>query len=153
MESTDKATIEVFTIGPSSPLGRVFALQVLFCKITWQLWLTWRNRAQRGIHSSWAIFKIFISAVLQKVSLRGLALIFWPSLLAFLIYLQRKRATKSIDENYRKKFWKSLLKSAHDYEEWFHAANLLQSSEGESDVSYQVSKDRFPSFRVLFLSY
>ncbi|XP_072998102.1 triacylglycerol lipase SDP1-like [Typha latifolia] len=121
MDITNEANVDAFLIGPSTIIGRTIAFRVLFCSSIAQL----RQR-----------IALFICTTIRRIKDGVLPLVAWfhpkntqgilvmVTLMAFL--LRRFTNVRSKAESaYRRKFWRNLMRSALTYEEWAHAAKML----------------------------
>ncbi|KAL0919243.1 hypothetical protein M5K25_011325 [Dendrobium thyrsiflorum] len=107
---TNEASLDPFKIGPSSLIGRTIALRVLFCKSISQLRSSLSHLLRRVI------------GFLHPRNTQGIlaAMV----LMAFL--LRRGTNVRSRAESaYRRKFWRNMMRAAVTYEEWAHAARML----------------------------
>jgi TAG lipase/steryl ester hydrolase/phospholipase A2/LPA acyltransferase len=118
---SNEATVDLFPIGPSGILGRTIAFRVLFCKsishLRYQICIVLLNVFHR--------FKKFWGPIISWLHPRNpqgiLALM---TILAFL--LKRYSNVKVRAElAYRRKFWRNMMRTALTYEEWAHAAKML----------------------------
>lgn len=117
MDITNEASVEQFSIGPSTFLGRTIAFRILFCKslsllrhqvlVSLSLHLCKLKNSLKS-HLSW----------LHPRNPQGILLIVSAS--AFLV----KRVTNV--RAYKRKFWSNMTRSALTYDEWAHAAKMLE---------------------------
>lgn len=122
MDISNDATVDSFPIGPASIIGRTIAFRVLFCKSMWQftreslrvLWI-YMHRCKKLIVP---VFSWFHPRNPQGI----LAMV---TVIAFIL----KRCTNvktSTEMAYRRKFWRNMMQTALTYEEWAHAAKMLE---------------------------
>ncbi|KAI4381531.1 hypothetical protein MLD38_007596 [Melastoma candidum] len=120
MDISNEASVDPFSIGPST-VGRTIAFRVLFCKSMSQLrhrvflvlmyFLRWTKGA----------FSPFVSSLHPRNPKGILAMV---TMVAFV--LKRYMNVKARAEMaYRRKFWRNMTCSALTYEEWAHAAKML----------------------------
>ncbi|KAF8403589.1 hypothetical protein HHK36_011693 [Tetracentron sinense] len=121
MDISNEASVDPFTIGPSTIVGRTIAFRILFCKSISQL----RHQIIRVLWSSICVFKDSVIPVISWFHPQNpqgiLALV---TLIAFLL----KRSTNvklRAELAYRRKFWRNMMRTALTYEEWAHAAKML----------------------------
>jgi len=130
---SNEARVYGFPIGPSDILGRSIAFRVLFCKSMshfkhqiFQVLLDLFYRFRGGLAS-------FISWLHPRNPQGILAMM---TIIAFLL----KRYTNvkvRAEMAYRRKFWRNMMRSALTYEEWAHAAKMLDKETtkmNESDL-------------------
>lgn len=125
MDISNEATIDFFAIGPSTILGRTIAFRVLFCKSITQL----RHRLFHFLVYYLYKFKngvsYYVTPLISWLHPRNpqgiLALV---TLLAFLLRRYTNVKVKA-EMAYRRKFWRNMMRSALTYEEWAHAAKML----------------------------
>lgn len=121
MDISNEASVDPFSIGPSTILGRTMAFRVLFCKSMSHLRHQVFHLLLRFIHRC----KDFLGNViswLQPQNPKGiLAMVI---VIAFM--LKRYTNVKSKAQMaYRRKFWRNMMRAALTYEEWSHAAKML----------------------------
>ncbi|XP_019187416.1 PREDICTED: triacylglycerol lipase SDP1-like [Ipomoea nil] len=126
MDISNEASLDFLAIGPSTIVGRTIAFRILFCKSIsqlrrriFQLLLYYLSKAK-----NWLSFYVLPSiSWLNPRNPQGiLALV---TLVAFL--LKRYTDVKMKAEMaYRRKFWRNMMRSALTYEEWAHAAKMLE---------------------------
>lgn len=122
MDITSEATVDAFTIGPSTLVGRAIALRILLCgslRRHLALFLraaVLRLRAARGTLSTFVAWfhprdarGILAAAVLLAFALRRFA-----------------GARSRAESAYRRRFWRNVMRAALTYEEWSHAAKMLE---------------------------
>ncbi|KMT15120.1 hypothetical protein BVRB_3g062380 [Beta vulgaris subsp. vulgaris] len=122
MDISNEADIDLFSIGPTSIVGRTIAFRILFCKSMSQLWhelahvLMGFMRGFRGCVGP--IFSWFHPRNPQGI----LAMV---TIIAFVLkrYTNVKRTAEIA---YRRKFWRNMMRAALTYEEWSHAAKMLE---------------------------
>lgn len=121
MDICDEARVEPFAIGPSTVVGGAMAFRILLCKSI--------SLARHRISTlAWLLlfrFKGFATPMISWLDPRNpkrtLAII---TIVAFLL----KRYTKvkpRAQMAYRSNFWKNMMRTALTYEEWAHAAEML----------------------------
>ncbi|XP_043724492.1 triacylglycerol lipase SDP1-like isoform X2 [Telopea speciosissima] len=133
MDISNEARVDQFSIGPYTIIGRTIAFRLLFCK-------SLSHVRQQVFHVLWSIacqLKGYVMPVISWFHPQNpqgiLAMI---TVMAFL--LNRYTNVKSRAElAYRRKFWKNMMRSALTYEEWAHAAKMLDKETpkmNESDL-------------------
>ncbi|KAM7257657.1 hypothetical protein ACFE04_013398 [Oxalis oulophora] len=133
MEISNEATVDSFPIGPSSVLGRTIAFRVLFCKSL--------------SHLRYQVFHVLLKFIYKVRNTLG-PMLSWlhprnpqgilamVTIIAFLL----KRYTNvkvRAEMAYRRKFWRNMMRTALTYEEWSHAAKMLEKETvraNESDL-------------------
>ncbi|RAL48654.1 hypothetical protein DM860_000974 [Cuscuta australis] len=122
MDVSSESSVEFSKIGPSSILGRTIAFKILFCKSlaqlrfqVYQFLLYYLTKAKNA----------YITPVISWFHPRNpqgiLALVIF---IAFLLKRYTNIKVKA-EMAYRRKFWRNMMKSALSYEEWAHAAKML----------------------------
>ncbi|GKV48884.1 hypothetical protein SLEP1_g55672 [Rubroshorea leprosula] len=133
MDISNEASVDPFSIGPSTIMGRTIAFRILFCNsmshfrhqvFHFLLKFIYRCREFLGNMISW----------LRPQNPQGiLAMV---TIIAFLL----KRYTNvklRAEMAYRRKFWRNMMRAALTYEEWSHAAKMLDKETpkmNESDL-------------------
>ncbi|KAL8142974.1 hypothetical protein V2J09_016006 [Rumex salicifolius] len=122
MDISNEANLDLFPIGPDSIVGRTIALRVLFFKSMAHL----RHKLLLVILRFMHRLRGFLSPLLTWFHPRNpqgiLAIV---TLMAFI--MKRYTSVKTRAEMaYRKKFWGNMMRAALTYEEWAHAAKMLE---------------------------
>ncbi|KAH7430251.1 hypothetical protein KP509_09G090200 [Ceratopteris richardii] len=125
---SEDAVLYPFYIGPSTIVGRTIALRVLFLKATKEeLLYVWAHIALylRRVRK----FSSFVySFLLQCLNPRKPSIIL-ASVLGAAFLLRRARTVKlKAEVSYRRKFWENMMNSVNTYEEWAHAARMLEKN-------------------------
>ncbi|GLJ36707.1 hypothetical protein SUGI_0738730 [Cryptomeria japonica] len=130
MDGSAEANVGTFLIGPSTVLGRTIAVRVLLCKslsefqkivaIAISLYL---NKCERFLRRAYrTTFAPVFNWLHPRNSHALLALIVGIALI-----LKRYSSVKSKAQvAYRRKFWRNLMCNALTYDEWSHAAKMLE---------------------------
>lgn len=125
MDISNEASVDAFSIGPSSIMGRTIAFRVLFCKSISHL-------RHQLVH----MLLVYLCKAKEYLNTYLTPLISWlhprnPQgilVLVTLIAFSLKRYTNlkmRAEMAYRRKFWRNMLRTALTYEEWAHAAKML----------------------------
>ncbi|KAL5067129.1 hypothetical protein RYX36_018016 [Vicia faba] len=118
---SNEATVDLFPIGPSGIVGRAIAFRVLFCKSISHL----RYNLFLGLLDVFGRFRRFWGPIISWLHPRNpqgiLAII---TILAFLLKRYSNVKVKA-ELAYRRKFWRNMMRTALAYEEWAHAAKML----------------------------
>ncbi|KAK4481684.1 hypothetical protein RD792_012591 [Penstemon davidsonii] len=125
MDISNEANVDPFSIGPSSLIGRTIAFRVLFCKSMshlrhqiFKLLLISFYKIKNGLRD-------YLSPLLSWFHPRNpQGILVMVTVLAFLL----KRYTNvkiRAEMAYKRKFWRNMMRSALTYEEWAHAAKML----------------------------
>ncbi|XP_039127315.1 triacylglycerol lipase SDP1-like [Dioscorea cayenensis subsp. rotundata] len=122
MDISNEASVDPFSIGPSSIIGRTIALRVLFCTSVSHLrhqLLHLLIRSLRHLRNT----TVPLLSWFHPKNTQGILLM--VTLIAFL--LKRFTNVRSRAESaYLRKFWRSMMRSSLTYEEWSHAAKMLE---------------------------
>ncbi|CAL5356542.1 unnamed protein product [Camellia sinensis] len=125
MDISNEASVDQFSIGPSTIMGRAIAFKVLFCKsiahLKRQIFHLLSSYFYRVKDSLKSYLKPMISWLHPRNPQGILVLV---TLIAFLL----KRCTNvklRAEMAYRRKFWRNMMRTALTYEEWAHAAKML----------------------------
>ncbi|XP_043692340.1 triacylglycerol lipase SDP1-like [Telopea speciosissima] len=121
MDISNEARLDRFSIGPSTIIGRTIAFRILFYK-------SMSNLRQRIFHVLLNFVCRLRDSVLPVISWfypqNPQGILAMVTLIAFL--LNRYTNVKMRAElAYRRKFWKNMMRAALTYEEWAHAAKML----------------------------
>ena len=118
---SNEASVDRFPIGPSGIIGRTIAFKVLFYK-------SMSNLRHQIIHVLLHLiyrFRGYLAPIVSWLHPRNpQGILAMMTVVAFLL----KRYTNvkaSAEMAYRRKFWRNMMRSALTYEEWAHAAKML----------------------------
>ncbi|TYH89729.1 hypothetical protein ES332_A13G003000v1 [Gossypium tomentosum] len=121
MDITNEASVDSFAIGPSTIIGRTIAFRILLCKSM----AHFRHQIFHVLVDLFYRCKNLVSPLISWLHPRNpqgiLALV---TIIAFLV----KRYTNvkfRAEMAYRRKFWRNMMRTALTYEEWAHAAKML----------------------------
>ncbi|KAI3830202.1 hypothetical protein L1987_04336 [Smallanthus sonchifolius] len=125
MDISSEATVDRFLIGPSTVFGRTIAFRVLFCKSIAHL----RHQIVHVLFYYLGIIRTYVSDIATPViswlhprNPQGILLL--VTLIAFLLKRYTNVKLKA-EMAYRRKFWRNMMRAALTYEEWAHAARML----------------------------
>ncbi|KAF8079418.1 hypothetical protein N665_1028s0004 [Sinapis alba] len=130
---SNEANVDTFSIGPTSIIGRTIAFRVLFCKSMIQL----RRDLFRFLLHWFLRLKLTVSPFVSWFHPRNpqgiLAVV---TIIAFVLkrYTNVKKKAEMV---YWRKFWRNMMRAALTYEEWAHAAKMLEKETpkmNESDL-------------------
>ncbi|KAK4392494.1 Triacylglycerol lipase SDP1 [Sesamum angolense] len=133
----NEASVDPFSIGPSTLFGRTIAFRVLFCKSISHLRHRIFGMLLMCLYKFKNCLRGYLSPVVSWFHPRNpQGILVMVSLIAFL--LKRYTNVKMRAEMaYRRKFWRNMMRSALTYEEWAHAAKMLDKETlrmNESDL-------------------
>ncbi|PKA66998.1 Triacylglycerol lipase SDP1 [Apostasia shenzhenica] len=114
MEISNEARVDAFAIGPSSIVGRTLALRVLFSISIAKL----RRQIREFL---WTI----LSPVASWFHPRNTQGILLMVTVAALVLRKFAGGRSAADSSNRRRFWRNMMKCALTYEEWAHAAKML----------------------------
>ncbi|KAK7278941.1 hypothetical protein RJT34_23982 [Clitoria ternatea] len=118
---SNEASVDLFAIGPSGILGRTIAFRVLFCNSVSHL----RHQIQFVLLDIFHRFRGFWAPFLSWLHPRNphgiLALM---TIVAFVLNRYSNVKVRA-EMAYRRKFWRNMMMAALTYEEWAHAAKML----------------------------
>lgn len=133
MDISNEASIDRFSIGPSTLVGRTIAFRVLFCKSMSQL----KYHIFHDLLAFIYRFRDFVTPLISWLHPRNpQGILAMVTIIAFLL----KRCTNvklRAEMAYRRKFWRNMMRTALTYEEWAHAAKMLDKETpkmNESDL-------------------
>ncbi|KAK3004464.1 hypothetical protein RJ639_018177 [Escallonia herrerae] len=125
MDISNEASVDPFSIGPSTIVGRTIAFRILFCKSISQL-----------RHHIFKVLVYYLNKVKGYLTDYLTPMISWfhprnPQgilVMVTLIAFMLKRCTNvkmKAEMAYRRKFWRNMMRAALTHEEWAHAAKML----------------------------
>ncbi|KAL2326022.1 hypothetical protein Fmac_025080 [Flemingia macrophylla] len=118
---SNEARVDLFPIGPYGIVGRTIAFRVLFCKSMSQL----RHQLLIVLLDTLQRFSGFWAPIVSWLHPRNpQGILAMMTIIAFLL----KRYTNvkvRAEMAYRRKFWRNMMRAALTYEEWAHAAKML----------------------------
>ncbi|KAI3514404.1 hypothetical protein L1887_12781 [Cichorium endivia] len=122
---SNEANVDAFSIGPSTTLGRTIAFKVLFCKSISHF----RHHIAHLLFHCFNAIKAYVSGTIIPViswfhprNPQGILVL--VTLMAFLLKRCTNVKTRA-EMAYRRKFWRNMMRAAVTYEEWAHAAKML----------------------------
>ncbi|KAJ4970558.1 hypothetical protein NE237_003657 [Protea cynaroides] len=132
MDIISDARVDRFFIGPSTILGRTIALRILLCK-------SMSNLRQQIFQLLWNLFCRLRGSMMPVISWfhprNPQGILAMVTLIAFL--LNRYTNVKMRAElAYRRKFWRNMMRAALTYEEWAHAAKMLDKETPKMNESH-----------------
>ena len=140
VDDTD-AVLEHFAIGPLSLAQRVMAFRVLFCRWVKKVRIVIAKRTEQ----IWKIWRRILYSLLRGVSSwlnpRNPSVILLAAVLATMLLRRAKVGSLKAERAYRRKFWSNLMKTALTYEEWAHAARMLEKEENRRKDSDLYDED------------
>lgn len=133
MDISNEASVDPFSIGPSTILGRTIALRILLCR-------SFSHFRHQIFVVLWSYICKFKDSVMPVVSWfhprNPQGILAMVTLIAFLLKRYTNVKLKA-ELAYRRKFWKNMMRTALTYEEWAHAAKMLDKETprlNESDL-------------------
>lgn len=133
MDISNEASVDPFRIGPSTIVGRTIAFRVLFCKSMSHL----RHQVFHILFSLIVRFRDFLSPMLSWLHPRNpQGILAMVTIIAFMLKRYTNVKVKA-EMAYRRKFWRNMMRTALTYEEWAHAAKMLDKETpkmNESDL-------------------
>ncbi|XP_021281755.1 triacylglycerol lipase SDP1-like [Herrania umbratica] len=133
MDISNEASVDSFSIGPSTIIGRTIAFRILFCKSLSHL----RHQIFHVLLHFIYRCKDFLAPLVSWLHPRNpQGILAMVTIIAFLL----KRYTNvklRAEMAYRRKFWRNMMRTALTYEEWAHAAKMLDKETpkmNESDL-------------------
>ncbi|KAL8162962.1 hypothetical protein V2J09_014451 [Rumex salicifolius] len=122
MDISNEASIDLFPIGPSSIIGRVIVFRVLFCKSTAHL----RRQLVAMLFSFIHRLRDSVDPIFSWFHPRNpQGILAMVTLIAFILKRYTSVQTRA-EMAYRRKFWRNMMRTALTYEEWAHAARMLE---------------------------
>lgn len=119
---SNEANIDLFSIGPSTIVGRTIAFRVLFCKSMSHF----MYQVVRAFLGFMRAFRGYVGPVLSWFHPRNpQGILAMVTIIAFVLnrYTNVKRTAEIA---YRRKYWRDLMRTAPTYEIWLHAATMLE---------------------------
>uniref|UniRef100_A0A7N1A8Z7 PNPLA domain-containing protein n=1 Tax=Kalanchoe fedtschenkoi TaxID=63787 RepID=A0A7N1A8Z7_KALFE len=133
MDISNEASVDPFSIGPSTIVGRTIAFRILFCKSVAHL----RHQIFAELLNYLYHVKSYVTPMISWLHPRNpQGILAMVTIIAFLL----KRYTNvkvRAEMAYRRKFWRNMMRTALTYEEWAHAAKMLDKETpklNESDL-------------------
>jgi TAG lipase/steryl ester hydrolase/phospholipase A2/LPA acyltransferase len=114
-----EAPVGAFAIGPSTALGRAIALRVLLCGSAARL----RHRLAAALRAALPVAAAWLH---PRDNTRGILLAVCAVALLLRGHRGRAGLRARVQSAYRRKFWRNMMRAALTYEEWAHAARMLE---------------------------
>ncbi|XP_076955353.1 triacylglycerol lipase SDP1-like [Bidens hawaiensis] len=125
MDITSEANVDAFAIGPSTIIGRTLAFKVLFSNSMAHL----RHQISYLLTYYFGRIRVYVSGNVVPViswlhprNPQGILVL--VTLMAFLLKRCTNVKTRA-EMAYKRKFWRNMMRAAVTYEEWAHAAKML----------------------------
>jgi TAG lipase/steryl ester hydrolase/phospholipase A2/LPA acyltransferase len=115
---SNEARVGAFAIGPSTALGRALALRVLCSGSLARL----RRRLARALRAAAPLAAAWLH---PRHNTRGILLAVCAVALLLRGRGGRAGVRARVQSAYRRKFWRNMMRAALTYEEWAHAARML----------------------------
>ncbi|KAG8367852.1 hypothetical protein BUALT_Bualt16G0115700 [Buddleja alternifolia] len=152
MDISNEASVDPFSIGPSTLIDRTIAFRVLLFKSISNL----RHQIFRMLLMYFYKLKNSLRSLLRPVissfqprNPQGILLM--VIMIAFLLRQYTNVKTKA-ERDYKRKFWRNIMNSALTYEEWANAAKILDKETvrmNESDLyDEEVVKNKLHELRL-----
>ncbi|XP_042519559.1 triacylglycerol lipase SDP1-like [Macadamia integrifolia] len=133
MDISNEASIVPFSIGPSTIIGRTIAFRILFFKSM----LQFRQQIFGIIRNCLRHFREYAIPLISWLHPKNpQGILAMVTLIAFLLNRYKNVKQKAELANMRK-FWRNMMRTALTYEEWAHAAKMLEKETpkmNESDL-------------------
>ncbi|XP_048607651.1 triacylglycerol lipase SDP1 [Brassica napus] len=120
---SNEANVDPFSIGPTSIIGRTIAFRVLFCKSITQLRRDLFRFFLHWFRTLKLVITPFVSWFHPRQNPQGILAV--VTVIAFALKRYTNVKIKS-EMAYRRKFWRNMMRAALTYEEWSHAAKMLE---------------------------
>lgn len=137
MDISNEASVDPFSIGPSTLFGRTIAFRILFCKSISHFRHHIFIKLITCFYKAKNILRDYLAPVISWFHPRNpQGILVMVTVIAF--SLKRYTNLKMRAEMaYRRKFWRNMMRSALTYDEWAHAAKMLDKETfrmNESDL-------------------
>lgn len=122
MDISNEANIDLFSIGPNSILGRTIAFRILFCKSMNHFWY----QLVRALMGFMGGVRDYVGPLFSWFHPRNpQGILAMVTIIAFVLkrYTNVKRTAEIA---YKRKYWRNMMRLAPTYEEWSHAAKMLE---------------------------
>ena len=134
METSGDAAFELVRIGPTTSLGRAVVLQVLFYNWFRDYIQRLKARTVSRVGQARKSVGALVRGVLLWCNPRSPNFIVGRMLVAALMLRRYRMGSLKAELAYRKNFWTQLMKTALTYDEWAHAAAMLDKYNGRKQV-------------------
>ena len=126
MDNASAAKIGGFDIGPTTIYGRAVAIRVLFCNSTENLFVLIRDRTKIGLRRLRKVLLLVLRAGWTSFNPRNPGVLLGTAILGVLIMRRYRYRFLEAEVAIRKRFWSNLMQTALTYDEWAHAAGMLE---------------------------
>jgi TAG lipase/steryl ester hydrolase/phospholipase A2/LPA acyltransferase len=120
------AALERFAIAPFTLAQRVVAFRILFCRWVKRVRIAIAKRAQEVWQVWRRVMYRWLKGVSSWLNPRNPSVILLAAVVATMILRRAKVGSAKAERAYKRKFWSNLMKTALTYEEWAHAARMLE---------------------------
>ncbi|KAL9239992.1 hypothetical protein vseg_014259 [Gypsophila vaccaria] len=128
---SNEAKVGSFSIGPTSMVGRTIALKILLCRSMSHL----RDHLIRAVVGYMRILRGYVGPVVWWFHPRHPQGILAMVTVIALVLRRYTNVKRSAEVAYRRKFWRNMMRGALTYEEWSHAAKMLEKESPKIDES------------------
>ncbi|KAK9671146.1 hypothetical protein RND81_12G009300 [Saponaria officinalis] len=119
---SNDANVDSFSIGPTSIVGRTIAFRILFCKSM----AHFRDQLVHALVMCMRKFKGYVGPIVSWFHPRNPQGILAMVMLIAFILKRYTNVKRRAEVAYRRKFWRNMMRTALTYEEWAHAAKMLE---------------------------
>ena len=126
MENVSAAKIGGFDIGPTTIYGRAVAIRVLFCNSTENLLVLVRDRTKIGLRRLRKVLFLVLRAAWTSFNPRNPGVLLGTAILGVFIMRRYRYRFLEAEVAIRTRFWSNLMQTALTYDEWAHAAGMLE---------------------------
>ncbi|KAJ6841983.1 triacylglycerol lipase SDP1 [Iris pallida] len=131
MDISNEADINPFSIGPSSIVGRTIAFRVLLCTSVSHL----RHQVAQFLRLSLRALREYTAPVVSWFHPKNTQGILVAMTVVALLLRRFTNVRSRAESAYRRKFWRNMMRSALSYEEWSHAAKMLDRESQRTNES------------------
>lgn len=123
------AALEHFAIAPLTLAQKVVAFRILFFRWVKKVRIVIATKALR----IWKVWKrllyLWFRGVGSWLNPRNPSVLLLAAVVATILLKRAKLGSQRAERAYRRKFWSNLMKTALTYEEWAHAARMLEKEQ------------------------
>ncbi|CAI7927694.1 unnamed protein product, partial [Closterium sp. NIES-54] len=126
MESAEEAVVDLFRLAPATLAERAVAIRLIFCDSFQRLLAILRHRLVNRFAKLQKFLAMLVRRAWTSLNPRNPGFVLGTVVLGALIVRRYRLRSFKAEMAVRRKFWANLMATALTYDEWAHAAAMLE---------------------------
>ncbi|CAI5481797.1 unnamed protein product [Closterium sp. Yama58-4] len=126
MESAEEAVVDLFRLAPATLAERAVAIRLIFCDSFQRLLAILRHRLVNRVAKLQKFLAMLVRRAWTSLNPRNPGFVLGTVVLGALIVRRYRLRSFKAEMAVRRKFWANLMATALTYDEWAHAAAMLE---------------------------